>query len=179
MSRPAFKITFLAAAALALSVAAGASARPQHEAAVQRLAPLETQVLARINAIRAGHGLRPLTISAPLSAAAEQHSSQMARLGYFSHSSAGGGSMGSRVGHYYSARGHRSWAVGENLLWSSPSIAAASALDLWMHSPGHRANILNGEWHEIGLSAVHANSAPGVYGGSPVTIVTTDFGARS
>jgi uncharacterized protein YkwD len=87
--------------------------------------------------------------------------------------------MGARVGHYYSSRGHRSWAVGENLLWSSPTIAAPGALNLWMHSAGHRANILSPEWHEIGLSAVHADAAPGVYGGGQVTIVTTDFGVRS
>jgi uncharacterized protein YkwD len=178
MSRPGFKVVFLTIAALALSLSAGASAGSEHAAGVQRVAPLETQVLARINAIRVQHGLHTLRLSTPLSDAAEQHSSQMARLGYFSHDSAGGGSMGSRVGHYYSARGHRYWAVGENLLWSSPTIGADAALNLWMHSPGHRANLLSGQWREIGLSAVHADTAPGVYGGGQVTIVTTDFGVR-
>jgi uncharacterized protein YkwD len=179
MIRSRFTVALLATAALALSIAAGASARSERSAGIERVAPLETQVLAKINAIRAGHGLRPLRLSTSLSAAATQHSGQMARLGFFSHDSAGGGSMGTRVGHYYSSRGHRSWAVGENLLWSSPTIDADRALDLWMHSSGHRANLLSRQWREIGLSAVHADTAPGVYGGSQVTIVTTDFGARS
>jgi len=177
MNRSRFVLSLLAVAALALSISTGASAGDPTRS-IQRVAPLETQVLAKINAIRASHGLHPLSLSTPLSAAAEQHSSQMARLGYFSHDSAGGGSMGNRVGHYYGSRGHRYWSVGENLLWSSPTIDAGAALNLWMHSPGHRANLLSREWREIGLSAVHADSAPGVYGGSQVTIVTTDFGVR-
>jgi uncharacterized protein YkwD len=48
-----------------------------------------------------------------------------------------------------------------------------------MTSPEHRANLLDHGWREIGLSAVHVPSAPGVYGGSEVTIVTADFGVRS
>jgi uncharacterized protein YkwD len=49
---------------------------------------------------------------------------------------------------------------------------------MWMNSPEHRANMLARNWSEIGLSAVHVERAPGVYGGRPVTVVTTDFGAR-
>jgi uncharacterized protein YkwD len=47
-----------------------------------------------------------------------------------------------------------------------------------MGSPGHRENLLSQRWREIGISAVHASSAPGVYGGQEVTIVTADFGLR-
>ena len=48
-----------------------------------------------------------------------------------------------------------------------------------MNSPEHRANLLDRSWREVGLSAVHAASAPGVYGGDEVTIVTADFGFRT
>ena len=48
-----------------------------------------------------------------------------------------------------------------------------------MGSPGHRKNILTARWREIGLSALKVNSAPGVYGGRDVVIITTDFGVRS
>ena len=48
-----------------------------------------------------------------------------------------------------------------------------------MKSPGHRQNILTGRWREIGLSALKVSSAPGVYGGRDVVIITTDFGTRS
>lgn len=47
-----------------------------------------------------------------------------------------------------------------------------------MGSPEHRANLLSRDWREIGIAAVHTASAPGVYGGSAVTILTTDFGVR-
>jgi uncharacterized protein YkwD len=48
-----------------------------------------------------------------------------------------------------------------------------------MKSPGHRKNILTPGWREIGISAVAVRSAPGVFGGRDVVIVTTDFGTRS
>ena len=71
------------------------------------------------------------------------------------------------------------WSVGENLLWSSGSVDASSALKLWMESPAHRANILTPRWREVGLSAVSVAAAPGVYGGRDVMIITSDFGVRS
>ena len=110
-------------------------------------------------------GSAALRLSRQLAAAAAQHSTQMAQLGYFAHDSAHGVSFASRLRSFYPAAGHRCWSVGENLLWASPSIDAARALSLWMGSPGHRANLLSRRWREIGISAVHAASAPGVYGG--------------
>jgi hypothetical protein len=38
--------------------------------------------------------------------------------------------------------------------------------------------MLDPQWREIGVSAVHSLRAPGVYHGLAVTIVTTDFGVR-
>ena len=65
------------------------------------------------------------------------------------------------------------------MLLSSARLTASKAVELWMKSPGHRTNILTARWREIGLSALSVRSAPGVFGGRDVTIVTTDFGARS
>ena len=103
----------------------------------------------------------------------------MARVGYFSHDSANGASFSSRIAMFYTVRGYRSWTVGENLLWASPDVGALRALKLWLASPPHRANLLNPRWREVGLAAVHARRAPGVYGNAPTTIVTADFGSRS
>ena len=47
-----------------------------------------------------------------------------------------------------------------------------------MRSPGHRRNILNAGWREIGVAAVHLPVARGAFGNQPVTIITTDFGVR-
>jgi uncharacterized protein YkwD len=147
-------------------------------AARVHLSALESQLLGQINTTRAQHGLRALRMSPRLTAAAAQHSASMAQKGYFSHDSANGGSFFKRIASFYSYRGYSTWSAGENLLWSSPDISSAGALRMWLNSPEHRANLLNRNWREMGLSAVHALSAPGVYGGDEVTIVTADFGVR-
>jgi len=172
-----FRRIALLAALTVLAGPATGSARPQ--GAVSPSGSVQAALVRQMNALRAAHGLSRLQLSPALNAAAAVHSTQMARMGYFSHNSANGQSFSQRVASYYPSRGYRSWTVGENLVYGSPDLGAARALRLWLASPPHRANLLNPRWHELGLSAVHATSAPGVYGGSPATIVTADFGARS
>ena len=147
-------------------------------AARVHLSALESQLLSQINLTRGRHGLRALRLSDPLTAAADQHSQSMAQKGYFSHDSANGGSFFKRIASFYTYRGYSNWSAGENLLYSTPDIDPAGALRLWLNSPEHRANLLNRNWREIGLGAVHSSSAPGVYDGDEVTIVTADFGFR-
>jgi uncharacterized protein YkwD len=139
---------------------------------------LEGAVIDRINQIRRGRGLRGLRNNGRLAAAADYHSKDMARKGYFEHDSANGTTFWRRIERFYPSRGFRSWTVGENLLWGSNSYGAAFAVREWMNSPPHRANILSREWREIGIGAVIVPSAPGEFRGRAVTIVTADFGAR-
>jgi uncharacterized protein YkwD len=166
----------LAALAAVAAVAAptARSAPARHEAS---LVALESGVLHQLNAIRSRHGLVPLRASARLAAAAAQHSREMASDGYFEHSSVDGTAFSTRIAHWYPSKGFGFWSVGENLLWSSPSVDPGRALTMWMHSPEHRANILDSRWREIGVAAVHT-TAGGTYGNQPVTIITTDFGVR-
>ena len=119
-----------------------------------------------------------LEISVGLNAAARQHSEEMGTKGYFDHPSANGTAYWKRIANYYSSTNYTYWTVGENLLWSSPTTSAAAALKMWIGSPEHRKNMLNPNWRNLGVSSVHVTRAGGVYGGSPVTIITTDFGAR-
>ena len=142
------------------------------------LSSLEQGVLQEINSVRREHGLAPLRLSTRLSAAARQHSQEMAARGYFSHDSANGSSFDRRIARYYPLGRNSYWSVGENLLWSSPDVDPDGALQMWWNSPEHRKNMLTARWREIGVSAVHAATAPGTYGGREVTIVTTDFGVR-
>jgi len=142
------------------------------------LSSLESGVLSELNTIRAQHGLEPVKISARLTAAAAQHSKEMAADGYFEHSSHDGTAFWKRINRWYGQNGYSYWSVGENLLWSSPDVDPAGALQLWMSSPEHRANILTARWRQIGVSAVHYAAAPGTYKGLEVTIITTDFGIR-
>jgi uncharacterized protein YkwD len=170
----------LAAAAIAFApnnVAAHHKAH-RHTKRFAGASRLETSLLREINQERARHGLRGLRWSNRLRRAADQHSASMAAKGYFAHESADGSAFWKRIAVFYSYRGYRQWSVGENLLWSSPSVSPGGALRMWMNSPPHRENLLSRGWRDIGLSAVHVARAPGVYGGSEVTIVTADFGVR-
>lgn len=171
------RLRMAAAAFVALAtLVAPASASPQRNATGS--AALAAAVAAQENAVRALHGLRPLHVSVRLNAAADAHTLEMARRGYFSHSSANGTAFWKRIQRYYGSGGYRYWSVGENLLWSSPDVDAAGAVKMWLQSPEHRANLLSGQWREVGVSVVHVPSAGGVYGGRSVTIVTSDFGVR-
>lgn len=160
----------LLALALALALAPAASAGTKHSSFAR-------QLLDTMNAVREAHGLAPLDDSHLLNTAAAQHNLEMARYGFFGHDSKSGTPFWVRVERWYPPR-RGYWAVGENILWNSPSIGPQAALRLWMSSPEHRANILNPAWRDIGISVIHFDSAPGTFGGGPATLVTTDFGVR-
>ena len=147
-------------------------------AAPARPASYEVALLARVNAVRTAHHLRPLVTSPSLHRAAEQHSVQMAREGYFSHRSANGAAFWRRILRFYGKGGYRYWSVGENLAWAAPRLSAARTVKLWLHSPPHRRNLLSPRWRELGLAAVHVTTGHGVYAGYSATIVTADFGVR-
>jgi uncharacterized protein YkwD len=166
----------VAAAGIAVAVATRAPvARGGHTLA---LASLERGVFDDINAFRAAHHLPTLRLSAALTDAARSHSVQMEADGYFAHDSADGTAFWKRIQAFYPSAAFAYWSVGENLLWSSPTVNASHALSMWIASPEHLRNLLDPNWREIGVSAVHTAAAPGVYRGMAVTIITTDFGAR-
>jgi uncharacterized protein YkwD len=174
--------TVLACAVAVFAVLVGAFSPARAAARVggrtTELSILESGVLAQINFIRVQHDLAPLRLSAELGDAAQQHSDEMVVDGYFQHDSFDGSVFWKRIASFYPPVGHGYWSVGENLLWSSPNVGSVGALQMWMRSPDHRANILNPRWREIGVAAVHAVNAPGTYRHRTVTIITTDFGVR-
>ena len=170
---------WVALACVAAFVAAAAPAALSSASATRAsVASLESGLLQQLNAVRADHGLSALRSNARLAAAAEQHSREMADDGYFNHSSVDGTSFSTRIAKWYPMGSFHSWVVGENLLWSSPTLEPSGALAMWMHSPAHRANILNPRWREIGIGAEYSTTAGGAFTHLPVTIVTTDFGVR-
>ncbi len=172
-------VSILAVLVLLSVGAVGATAAGDSVRTLTAANQLESQVLVELNAIRREHGLVPLRISRPLTTAADSHSRAMGTFGFFAHSSRDGSAFWKRVQRYYGPNGYDSWAVGENLLWSTTGIDASRAVKLWMGSPGHRKNILQSRWREVGLSAVSVPAAPGVFGGRDVVIITSDFGVRT
>ena len=161
-----FATAFLAEAALATSRSA------------KTMPSLNHQVIAAVNRFRVDHGLVALHESAALDSSARQHSLEMGRLGYFAHSSHDGTAFWQRIQHFYPARRHRYWSVGENLVWASPSLSAAGAMKEWVSSAPHLKNLLTARWRDVGVSAVRVANAPGYFHGMSVVIITNDFGVR-
>jgi uncharacterized protein YkwD len=176
--RPWGKTLALAAivAVLLLALVPGAPASQTRTS--KQMQVLQAGILQQLNALRASHHLKPLVLSRSLSTAAGNHNSEMASAGFFSHDSKNGSAFWKRIKRFYNSSGYGYWSVGENLLWASPDVDPAGALKMWLDSPEHKKNMLDPQWHEIGIAALHAPSAGGVFGGNEVTIVTTDFGIR-
>lgn len=143
------------------------------------LPTLDASVVARVNAVRASHGLDRLSVATGLAAAARVHTREMARTGLFQHESPDGTPFWQRVRRYYGATGFHGWSVGETLVWESPAATASQVVTMWLESPSHRHILLDPAWREIGIGAVQDTSAPGDFDGLAATIVTADFGFRS
>jgi uncharacterized protein YkwD len=165
----------LAVVAVVAAIAAASVQAAVGAAGITRVPTLEAQTLAAINEFRREHDLPILRARPMLASAAHSHSLSMAENGYFTHSSADGSAFARRVG----AALHRYQALGETMAWASPALSARQALELWLRSPHHRRTLLAAAWREIGIGAVHAPSAPGIFEGLEVTILTADFGSLS
>ena len=163
-------------AALVLAAPAGALTLSQHDTA-------EGKLVHRINHVRANHGLEPLHVVRRLQRAATRHSNSMVKVGYFRHELRYKGvwkTFGTWIRWYWPGPGYTSWSAGENLAWGAPGLGVRKTVTLWMHSPGHRANMLNTDWNRIGVSIAHAADPVGYFKDfASVTVVTADFGSRS
>jgi uncharacterized protein YkwD len=170
-------VVFASVAAVCCVVASPTAGKLDEPPAVVR--PLQRSIMTELNTVRREHGLLPLRFAAGLASAARQHSLEMARLGYFAHSSASGESFGRRIARFYPMGKRHHWIVGENLYWCSGEPDAFAVVEAWLQSPEHRAILLSRGWWEFGIAAVSVRTGAGVYGGRDVTVVTADFGARS
>ena len=133
--------------------------------------------LCLLNDQRSAHGLRPLKAQVKLTTAASAFSQQMVQQGFFNHVSPGGSTLTTRIDKTHYTAGARSWSLGENIAWGSGARATpAQIVDAWMHSAGHKANILSSSFKEIGIGV--ANGAPFAGGARAAATYTTDFGSR-
>lgn len=178
--RPLAVLTIVCAAvALAAPGAAAAGGRCAYADAEPReasRAAFEQATVCLLNHKRQEHGLDRLQRDRRLSRAAHAHTFDMIRGRYFAHVSRRGRDVGDRLAHTGYTRGARWWLVGENLAWGGGSLSTPrQIMSAWMDSPGHRANILNRDFREIGVAV--AFDAPVQVGSSAATYTTT-FGAR-
>lgn len=99
----------------------------------------------------------------------------MVRRRFFDHVSPSGSTMMARV--CASAYPHRAgaYSIGENIAWGGGSLGTHRAIvRAWMRSAGHRANLLNPRFRDVGVGVAPGVPPGGMAGGTYVT----DFGAR-
>ncbi|MGW1541590.1 sigma-70 family RNA polymerase sigma factor [Streptomyces sp. NPDC002309] len=121
------------------------------------------QVVALVNKERSAAGCGPLAEDGQLNRAAQGHSQDMAARDFFDHTNPDGADPGQRT----TAAGYNWSTYGENIARGQQTPEAV--MDSWMNSPGHRANILNCSFKDIGV---------GIHEGSGGPWWTQNFGAR-
>jgi len=135
----------------------------------------EQYMMELVNRERALDGDQPLAFDFDLNESAELHSQWMIAVDQFSHEGAGGSTPTQRM----QAAGYQltgSWTTGENIAWQSLRGASGIQDDVYdlhvalMNSPGHRANILNGTFRELGVGI-----EVGAYQGYTGAFVTQNF----
>lgn len=118
---------------------------------VQGLTLDEKKAIDLVNADRAKNGLKPLKINMDLVLLARNYSQDMANRGFFSHYNPEGQSPFDRM----RAAGISFSYAGENLAINQSVTGAETA---FMNSPGHRANILNTNYTEIGIGIAYKSN---------------------
>ncbi|MFI2414499.1 CAP domain-containing protein [Streptomyces sp. NPDC018947] len=114
------------------------------------------EVVALTNRERARAGLPALTADQRLAAAAQAHSTDMVARDFYAHTDPDGGRPWDRA----VAAGAAVGTVGENIACGQRS--PAEVVEGWMHSPGHRANILTAGFTRIGVGLAGGGRA-GMY----------------
>lgn len=100
----------------------------------------------------------PVRLSSTLQQVASGHATDMARYNYFSHTSRDGDSMVERA----SRAGYPRRAMAENI--AAGQLKADAAMQSWLESPGHCANIMAPAFNEMGAAfAVNSKSSLGIY----------------
>jgi uncharacterized protein YkwD len=140
--------------------------------------PVAGGVLALLNQERAKHHLKPLQRNRMLDEAATWQSRDMVLHRYFKHQRHGGPGLVRRIRRSGYLRGATSWTIGENIAWAEAELASpAHLVGDWMASRGHRANILDRSFRNVGIGLVPGE--PRGNGTLPALTITTDFGVRS
>jgi uncharacterized protein YkwD len=179
--RPKTLLATLLVAAIGLSLLPGvASARcghPYRAPAELTAHQLRTSVLCLVNEARERRGLHRLDFNVALRGSATAHSRSMVRRGVFSHYGPGASTMTSRatrsgyLGHFSSYRMAENIGAGQGRRYGSP----IGVVRLWMHSPPHRANILDRRLRDFGVGIARGDALTGAPSGVTYTL---DLGAR-
>ena len=141
---------------------------PQERTPQAPTTPFVESVVAAMNRERAAHGLRPLRLESRLSMAAEDRVGDMMRKHYFDHVSPDG----LQPFTWVRKRGYSYRIVGENLALGYRT--SQSVVTGWMSSPGHRENVLQRQFDEVGIAVADASPKSGYR----APLVVALYGAR-
>jgi len=141
---------------------------------------LELQIHNLINNERESGGLHPLAFDTELSIIASEHSEDMAYRNFFAHDNPDGqdptarGLQAGYTCHKELGGGYYTEGIAENIFqnnlydsytehgsfttydWNTPEEIAQSTVDGWMHSSGHRQNILTTTYDREGIGVAVA-----------------------
>lgn len=131
------------------------------------LEEVRRQIVAAVNEQRRKAGAPPVKANADLDEAAQRHAKDMLTRSYFAHQSPSGTTVRERA----KAAGYRWRTIGENI--AEGQLSVAEVMDTWMNSPGHRRNILDKDFKELGVGL-----AMGPSGGTYRVLWAQSFGAR-
>jgi len=131
--------------------------RPQ-AVGISYLPELEKNIYRLTNEARRKHGLSTLSWERSLCTVARSHSADMLHRGYFSHVDPDGKSPKDRIvsgyPHPMSLLGENIWSGSGRDLGDTRHLARV-IVDNWVASPGHRKNLLNPEYTDIGVGVVY------------------------
>lgn len=123
-------------------------------------------LLAATNQDRVDNKLGSLTSDTKLQQAAQTKANDMVSQNYWSHVTP----SGKQPWAFISASGYQYQAAGENLAYGFTS--ADAALNAWMHSPSHRANILNSSYSQVGFGIAQSQN---FVGKGPETVIVAMY----
>jgi uncharacterized protein YkwD len=174
----------LACVAASLGLAGGAAAAKGAPCGHSTTAPakltlhqMRSSELCLINRARVHYGLHPLAFNTSLRDSAAAHSDSMVSHHYFAHEGPGG-SVDNRITRTGYLHHTQAFVIGENIggghgqHWASPM----AVFKEWMHSPPHRANILDPSYRDAGVGVARGFPMGTDHGSATYTV---DFGARS
>lgn len=140
----------------------------QHHSVLGYSTGISAQVLlAETNGERSDQHLPALQLNAQLTAAAQAKANDMAQRGYWSHVTPDG----KQPWAFITAAGYQYEAAGENLAYGFGT--SSDVMTAWMHSPEHKANIMNAVYQDVGFATANVANYQGT---GPETIVVAEYG---
>lgn len=145
---------------------------------VRNLAQINTATLCLVNRERTKRGRHALKRQPSLNRGARAFARHLVAERFFDHTAPDGTTMLTRIQRTGYLKGRwRRWSVGENIAYGTGQLATPKAVvAAWMKSPGHRKNLLQKRFRQVGLGATlgDPDDGPDALGATYVN----DFGQR-